>query len=64
MSNMQVANDKLVHRCVRIIEKLVVAGADGSTAKLSLVRSIWNEDVSSKWPALVSLPTSKHVVIT
>jgi protein O-GlcNAcase/histone acetyltransferase len=61
MVNMQVANDKLFHRCIRIIQNLAGGGADGDVAKLSLMRSIWNEDESSKFSTLLSLPTSEHV---
>lgn len=61
MVNMQVANDKLFHRCIRIIQNLAGGGANGDVAKLSLVRSIWNEDDSAKLPALLCLPTSDHV---
>ena len=61
MVNMQVANDKLFHRCIRIVQSLAGAGADCDAAKLSLVRSIWNEDDAEKLQALLSLATSEHV---
>jgi protein O-GlcNAcase/histone acetyltransferase len=61
MVNMQVANDKLFHRCIRIIQNLAGGGADGDAAKLSLVRAIWNEDDSEKLLGLLSLATSDHV---
>ncbi len=61
MVNMQVANDKLFHRCIRIIQNLAGGGADGDVAKCSLVRSIWNEDDSGKLLKLLSLPVSDHV---
>jgi N-acetylmuramic acid 6-phosphate (MurNAc-6-P) etherase len=61
MINMQVANDKLFHRCIRIVQSLAGGDADGSIAKLSLVRSIWKEDDACKLRALLALPTSEHV---
>jgi protein O-GlcNAcase/histone acetyltransferase len=61
MVNMQVANDKLFHRCIRIVQTLAGGGKDVDAAKRCLVRAIWDEDDSQKVVALMSRATSDHV---
>ena len=51
-------NDKIYHRCVRMIAEL--AGVDESVAKTALLRAIYRVDALA--PDLTSAPTAAHIV--